>query len=286
MSFNDLDVRELDKDLSPEQAKEWNAIYASYRSRSLLNDQVVGLDVISLPEPEAPDRVIHCLVVIHYRVKVLIPETEVWFDSRSQRPLHVLRSVVGAHVDYIIQDIDRIGECCTASRSQALQARRGVSLKRGVQPGQKVDAQILAVGRTHLLATCMGFDMTLSQRDLSYAMIPDLRDRYRPGEVYAAVVKAFDPEEQRLSISIKEAEPHPFDGAEVRHPLQCRRISMVTGKYKGGVFCRLEDNLDCLCTYSAAQYDDDFHIGDPVIVAVTKFNYELKQVYGKILRKI
>ena len=28
------------------------------------------------------------------------------------------------------------------------------------------------------------------------------------------------------------------------HPVQFRH-----GKYRGGVFCRLENNLDCLCTY-------------------------------------
>ncbi len=31
--------------------------------------------------------------------------------------------------------------------------------------------------------------MTLSQRDLSYAMIPDLRERYHTGDSYNAIVK-------------------------------------------------------------------------------------------------
>lgn len=34
MDFEKLDLTELDKDLSEEQRKEWNAIYASYRSGS------------------------------------------------------------------------------------------------------------------------------------------------------------------------------------------------------------------------------------------------------------
>ena len=37
MDFEKLDLTELDKDLSEEQRKEWNAIYASYRSGSILN---------------------------------------------------------------------------------------------------------------------------------------------------------------------------------------------------------------------------------------------------------
>ena len=62
-------------------------------------------------------------------------------------------------------------------------------------------------------------------------------------------------------------------------------MRVITGKYSGGVFCRLEDNLDCLCSYSPEQYDEDFCIGDRVIIAMTKYSYSKKLVYGKILAK-
>ena len=127
--------------------------------------------------------------------------------------------------------------------------------------------------------------MTLSQRDLSYGMISDLREKFHPGEVYSSVIKSYEKNPERLLVSVKEAEPHPFDGADIRHPLRSRRASVISGKYKGGVFCKLEENLDCLCTYSPDQYDEDFHIGDQVIVAISKFNYTKKQIYGKILAK-
>lgn len=35
MEFNELNLAELDKDLTPEERDEWQAIYASYRSHSL-----------------------------------------------------------------------------------------------------------------------------------------------------------------------------------------------------------------------------------------------------------
>ena len=44
MGFEELDLRELDKELSEEQQKEWNAIYASYRSASILTGKVIGTD--------------------------------------------------------------------------------------------------------------------------------------------------------------------------------------------------------------------------------------------------
>lgn len=65
-------------------------------------------------------RSIPCLVVIDYRVKVLIPENEVWFNEATRRPPHVLRSMAGATIDYVITGIDREAGCCIASRRMAL----------------------------------------------------------------------------------------------------------------------------------------------------------------------
>ena len=290
MNFKNLDLTELDKDLSEEQQKEWNAIYASYRAGSILTGRVVGIDTntITLPNKETgePERVaINCLVVISYRVKVLIPEQQVWFDEKTSRPEHVLRSMTGAIIDYVITGIDRENDCCTASRRSAMYVRRKAFTKLAPRVGKKFPINIIAVGAARLLANCGGYDVTLSQRDLSYGMLGDLRDKYHPGDKLMAVLKEYDEENQAISVSVKEAEPHPFEGVEIRHPLNSRRASTISGKYKGGVFCKLEENLDCLCTYSMYQCDKDFQIGDQVIVVITQYDYARKLVYGKIVAK-
>lgn len=290
MDFKNLDLTEIDKDLSEEQQKEWNAIYASYRAGSILTGRVVGIDTntITLPNKETgeSERVaINCLVVISYRVKVLIPEQQVWFDEKTSRPEHVLRSMTGAIIDYVITGIDRENDCCTASRRSAMYVRRKAFTKLAPRVGKKFPINIIAVGAARLLANCGGYDVALSQRDLSYGMLGDLRDKYHPGDKLMAVLKEYDEENQAISVSVKEAEPHPFEGVEIRHPLNSRRASTISGKYKGGVFCKLEENLDCLCTYSQYQSDEDFSVGDQVIVVITKYDYPRKLVYGKIVAK-
>ncbi len=290
MDFKNLDLTELDKDLSEEQQKEWNAIYASYRAGSVLTGRVVGIDTntITLPNKETGEleRVtINCLVIISYRVKVLIPEQQVWFDEKTSRPEHVLRSMTGAIIDYVITGIDRENDCCTASRRSAMYVRRKAFTKLAPRVGKKFPINIIAVGAARLLANCGGYDVTLSQRDLSYGMLGDLRDKYHPGDKLMAVLKEYDEENQVIKVSVKEAEPHPFEGVEIRHPLNSRRASTISGKYKGGVFCKLEENLDCLCTYSQYQSDEDFSVGDQVIVVITKYDYPRKLVYGKIVAK-
>ena len=44
------------------------------------------------------------------------------------------------------------------------------------------------------------------------------------------------------------------------------------------------DNLFGASQYPS-QYDDDFHVGDPVIVVVTKYDDARKRIYGRIVSK-
>ena len=289
MRFEELNLIEMDKNLTEEQRKEWNAIYASYRSASVLTGKVMGIDINKIPVKDEKTGIvetkeIRSLVIVSYRVKVLIPEQEIWYDGNS-RPSHVLNSMAGSEIDYVINGIDREGECCTASRRVALDIRRRAFKRITNKLDRKLPISVLAVGKTRLLASMSGYDVTLSQKDLSYAMISDLRERYHTGNNLMAVVKSYDEEADTVAISVKDAAPHPFDGADARHPVRSRRASSITGKYKGGVFCKLEENLDCLCTYSPSQYDENFNVGDEVIIAITKFDYRKKQVYGKIVAK-
>ena len=86
-------------------------------------------------------------------------------------------------------------------------------------------------------------------------------------------------------ISVKETIPNPYDEADFRHPVGCSRQGVIAGKYGGGVFCNLTDGVTVPCNYSFQYEDGDFLIGDSVTVVIQRFDYEKKQVFGKIVAK-
>lgn len=279
--FDRLDLNKLDRKLSEDERKTWETIYASFRSGSLLTGRVAGADNVRLSENSR----VNCLTVINNKIKIIIPYGEVWYDNENCPPEYVIRTLSGAEIDYVITDIDRVGNCCIASRRKALKVRRHSFMKQPFIPGKRTYCEIISVGRSKLMCSCAGFDILLRTPDISYGMIPDLREYIHTGERHQVILKSFDPEIEKLNVSIKEAKPHPFDGAEMRHPINCRRASVITGKYGGGVFCRIEDDLDCLCTYLPEQSDLDFHIGDRVIIVIRKYNYGKKLIFGRILSR-
>lgn len=286
-----LDLNKLDQELSEEGRNEWNAIYASYRSKSILTGRIMGVDshsftVRNRESGQTERRRMLCAVIINYRVKVLIPETEMWYPGQ-ERPPYVLRNMSGAEIDYTILDIDREGGVAIASRRLALTAQRHFfdTIKGGRNIGDRLTCRVLAVGPKRCLVECGGRDMSLSQKDLTYTATPDLRTRYHPGQTLNCVLKEYDRREEQFWVSVKETVDNPFFGALRRHPIGSRRQAIISGKYGGGVFCTLSDETVCLCLYSTRHSDLDFHVGDTVILAIKQFDYDRCLIYGRILSK-
>lgn len=289
-SFYDLDFHELDRDLTAEERQEWNSIYASYRGRSALTGTIIGVDPHSInvrnkDSGQMERQTMYCAIVIPYRVRVVIPASEMW-EPGHERPDFVFQNMVGASIDFIIK-VDRESGFAIGSRRLAARSQRYFFAHRPAlcREGARLKCRLLSVGPRRCLVECYGHDIGMTQRDLRYTAIPDLRDEYRPGQELDCVVKGYDPEKEALRISVKETESNPFEGAELRHPAGSRRQAVIAGKYGGGVFCNLPDGAVCMCNYSYQYEDSDFLVGDTVILVVQRHDLEKRQMYGKILSK-
>lgn len=290
-SFFDLDFNALDRNLSPAERQEWNSIYASYRSRSALSGTIIGMDIHAVSVRNQGSgamerREMFCAIVIPFRVKILIPETEMWYEG-DDRPGFVLRNMVGANIDFVVLQVDREGGVAIASRRMAMDSRRYYFTHHPElhKENALVKCNLLSVGPRRCLAECYGYDLNLTQREMRYTAIPDLRTEYSPGQELDCRIKHFDPAQGSLQISVKEVESNPFEGAELRHPVGSRRQAVIAGKYGGGVFCNLPDGTVCMCLYSYQYEDSDFSVGDKVIIIVKQYDNKKQQIYGKIVAK-
>ena len=290
-AFFDLNFNELDRGLTAEERQEWNSIYASYRGRSALTGKIIGVDPLSISvrnrqTGDVERQTMYCAVVVPYRVRIVIPASEMWEDGQ-ERPDFVLRNMVGAAIDFIIIKVDRECDFAVASRRMAARSQRYYFTHRPAlhREGARARCRVLSVGPRRCLVECYGHDINLTQRELRYTAIPDLRNAYHPGEELDCIVKSYDAATEALWISVKETESNPFEGAELRHPVGSRRLAIIAGKYGGGVFCNLPDGTVCMCSYSYQHEDSDFRVGDTVILLVLQYEVEKRQMYGKILSK-
>ena len=288
-SFFELKLNDLDRGLSEEQRDEWNAIYASFRAKSIMSGTVIGvdqniLDITNRDTGEREKKTMFTLVIIGYRVKIIIPETELWMPG-EERPPFTARAMAGSKVDFIVMGIDREGECAIASRRLALIEQRRFFARSEHHEGDLLTCNVTMVGAKRCSVECHGYDLLLTQRDLTHMSIPDLRENYRTGQELKCVLKAYNAKSGTLEISVKDTIPNPFEGAELRHPVRSRRQAVISGKYAGGVFCTLTDDTICLCLYSTRHQDADFRLGDGVILVITRYDFPRRLIFGRILSK-
>ena len=137
------------------------------------------------------------------------------------------------------------------------QRRHFASLRRGHEPGVQLKCSLLVVGPRRVLAECGGYDVSLSQRDLSWTAIADLRNEYRPGQELPCRLKEYSNREGKLSISVRNATPSPFIG----------------------------DDVTVLCLYSNLLGDNEFFPGDSVLIHITQYDYNRQLIYGRIISK-
>ena len=151
MEFKDLNLAEMDKNLTEPEKEEWQAIYASYRSGSIISGGVAGVDLhefnlVPKGKRKAIPQTVRCLIVIKYRVKIIIPEHEVFVENLDSG-YHILHSMCGANVDYVITYIDREAGFAVASRKLALEKTRAMTSRRQLQEGQLIDVNVISVGK-------------------------------------------------------------------------------------------------------------------------------------------
>lgn len=282
--FNATELQKMDENLSPQQRKEWNAIYASFDGHSQLRGKIIGLETIPIPGGaiSSEKTELTCFVAMQYLVKVLIPVPLFWMQKHS--PV-TASSVVGAEVDYVIIGIERRGECAAASRVMALDQQRWFQREvKGLAEGDMLSADILAVGPTKLLVTAGGYDVTMGQTSLSYNYLGDLRDIYHVGQTMNTIVTQID--EDSIVLSAKDIGPDPYTNAAIRHPVGSTRIGVITNKSRGSVFSRLPDGCTVVCQYAHHFSDDQFHINDHVLIQIREFDDKHHWLRGRIRSRI
>ena len=183
--------------------------------------------------------------------------------------------------------MERTANRAQASRRQASRSQRRFFAAREDlhTAGSRITCRMLAVGPRRCLVDCYGYDLDMTQREIRYAAIPDLRTEFHPGSEIDCIVKEYHPHTGELIVSAKETEVNPFFGAEERHPVGSRRFAIISGKYGGGVFCNLPDGVTCMCNYSYQHEDADFMVGEHVMLMVQRYDQEKLQMYGKIMSK-
>ncbi|MFD1363129.1 S1 RNA-binding domain-containing protein [Lentibacillus salinarum] len=256
----------------PEKVKEnevdehWKEIYGAYQNRTILQALVTGIET-KLDKP--------CAVVNIGTVRGYIPLEASGMENNRQ-----LHSLTGKDVAFKVLNYDREAGVFTASRAQALEQMAAITWEK-----LEKDAIIMAVARTVspnlVRADIGGIEVKIPVEQIRYGWIDDLTEEVKPGDHFKVKVTELDKENEKVSVSAKDAQQNPWPDCSKRYEEGNEYVGKVSGVREYGVFVNLEPGVDSLSRHLKFQ---NVHKGDRVLVRILGVDVDKEQIRSRITR--
>ena len=277
----------------------WVDITASMRSRRILKGTVFGVERWN----KMP-----CAIVMYRGVKVIIPAKEFFaelpegddFEERSDTFLAKTNSYMenrlGSEIEFMVLGFVEKSESLVAgSRKRVMQikCREYFMRKKNrtsdeflMNVGQRVEVRVASALRFGLVVEVGGIDVFVPSKEVTWNRERDVSKDYYAGQKLVAVITELDrsnPDNIKVSVSIKQATPDPFDKASkiLSTDRTSKYIGQVTMVAPHGVYVQLDNQLEVRCNHP--RNNTYITVGTRVAVRVYEINEERREIRGEIL---
>lgn len=295
-----MGILTVDTDGQPRPLREqedvnWHELTNAFRTRKILSGMLGGIEKLESG---------WVVAVIQYKgYRVIIPMEEMMInlegDGRENadtvnRQTRLANNMLGAEIDFIVRDMDQKTRSIVASRKEAMLRKRqlfyfteGTDGHPMVRPGRIVEARVIAVAPKAVRLEVFGVECSLKARDMAWEWMVDANDKYANGDIVLVKVlkmTAESPENMRVEVSAKEAQPDTNRENLMRLRRQGKYVGKITDVYKGTYFIHLNNGVNAVAhscnTASLPGRKDE------VGFVVTRINDETQVAEGIITRVI
>jgi small subunit ribosomal protein S1 len=249
----------------------WQDIYASRQSNKILTGTLSAIE-------SQEDK--NFAVIFYDGVKVIIPFEEMGIENINKT---IVRSMIGAEVDFIVRGIDTEKEIAIASRKFAMNLRKKYELPKH-EEGDVILARIVAIGKNHAVAEVYGIETKVPKEEIGYGYIDRINDLLQVGDRVPAKITKLDIENSVVEISIKQTKPNPFEQIDSKYKRGGEYLGTITGSQPYGYFVNLEPGIDVLCPNP--YWKTKIEKGDKVTVRITRIDHKKQRITGVLKRLV
>ena len=235
--------------LSKEKA-DFMARWAELRSKEENEETVIG--TISR-------RIKGGMIVDLDGVPAFLPGSQV-----DVRPVQDFDAYIGREFEFKIVKLNESRKNIVLSRKELLEAdmkEKRAALIAGLEVGQLLEGRVKNITDFGAFVDLGGLDGLLHITDLSWGRVHHPSEIVSLDEEITVKVINFDPEKQRVSLGLKQLQPHPWENVGAKYPAG----SVVTGKVVSmtnyGAFVELERGVEGLVHVSEMSWTK--HIRHP-----------------------
>jgi len=165
------------------------------------------------------------------------------------RPVRDVGHLMGTPQDFHILKMDRSRGNIVVSRRAVLEESRAEArseLIANLEEGQVLEGVVKNITDYGAFIDLGGVDGLLHITDISWRRINHPSEALNVGDTVKVQVIRFNPENQRISLGMKQLEADPWDGIEQKYPIGAKLKGRVTNITDYGAFVELEPGVEAL----------------------------------------
>ncbi len=263
----------------------WPEVFSSRQNRSILKWTVTGVEEQKLRTAEG-EKKIPCMTVEKERVKGIIPLPESGIKESDNNKINRNRLVkyLGQDVAFVVIAIDQEQDVFIASRKAAL-GRLAAQAWTNLKEDQIVEAVARRINDNGAVVEFNGIEAFLPIYELNHGWVEEITDVIQPGDQFNVKVVNLDPENEKVTVSLKALLPDPWPQATKKYKKNGIYQGIATGTTRYGVFVALEPGVNALCQHLKT---DKYNVekGDMVAVRVSTVDGNKRKITGNVIRLI
>ncbi len=165
------------------------------------------------------------------------------------RPVRDITPLLGTPQPFQILKMDRGRGNIVVSRRAVLEETRAEQrseLIENLKEGQILEGVVKNITDYGAFVDLGGVDGLLHVTDIAWKRINHPSEALHIGQTVKVQVIRFNPETQRISLGIKQLDADPWEGVEVKYPVNAKFVGRVTNITDYGAFVELEPGVEGL----------------------------------------
>jgi small subunit ribosomal protein S1 len=180
------------------------------------------------------------------------------------RPVRDFDSFIGREMDFRVVKVNHPSENVVVSHKVLVEeelASQRKSILDSLEKGQILEGHIKAITDFGVFVDLGGVDGLVHITDLSWGRVNHPSEIVKLDQTVNVAVLDFDQEKKRISLGMKQLQPHPWENIEQRYPIGTKINGKVVSLTDYGAFVEIEKGIEGLIHISEMSWTQ--HIKHP-----------------------
>jgi len=250
--------------------KLWERIGEVYRQNEIIQGKILR-------------RIKGGMVVDVMGVDAFLPGSQI-----DVHPVHDFDALVGHTMDFRVVKLNEQRKNVVVSHKVLVEeSMAGVREKvlSEMEIGKIIEGAVKNITDFGVFVDLGGVDGLLHITDLSWGRVGHPSEVVQLDQILQVKVLDYDPERRRISIGLKQLQPHPWEKVESRYPVGSRVKGRVTSIARYGAFVELEKGLEGLIHISEMSWTQHIKhpsamvsVGDEIEAVVLSIDKENRKI--------